>query len=143
MVNERFSSYNKVIPLFLGNDLALLLKYRPKFFKKQTLPQHLFIFPSILSIQQYLNTQPEDHHNITLTGSSTVVQKAKGYRAISHNTQQDILTTYSQIFQNWNNLTEITLMDPHSPYYRTFQDPRYNIPLVIDKMKELYQISSD
>ena len=35
MVNERFSSYNKVIPLFLGNDLPILLKYRPKTFKKQ------------------------------------------------------------------------------------------------------------
>lgn len=78
MVNEWFSSYNKVIPLFLGNDLRLLLKYKPKTLRKQSISdQKLIIFPSILSMQHYRNAHPEFEENIILTGSSTTVQKAK------------------------------------------------------------------
>ena len=144
MVNERFSSYNKVISLFLWSDISVLLKHKKwvKSTKEQVKnPQHLLIFPSILSIQQYLNHHPESESPLILTWSSTIVQKAKWYRAIGYNTEQTILTTHSQIFQNRNHLTRITLMDEHSPYYRTFQDPRYNIPLTIAKLRELYVIS--
>lgn len=143
MVNERFSSYNKVIPLFFGSDINILLKYKkvqPKNKERETKKQSLFLFPSILSIQHYLNQHPEREDSILLSGSSTTVQKAKAYRTLSTNTQQTLLCTHSQIFQNRNHLTEIHVMDPHSPYYHTFQEPRYTISTVIEKMRKLYTI---
>lgn len=147
MVNERFSSYNKVIPLFLGSEIEILLKHK-KPVKANNTPQQLLIFPSILSIQQYLDQKyppfqkgdGEAKRILTLTGSSTLVQKSKAYRSISSGQDNTILTTHSQIFQNRNHLTEIHVMDPHSPYYRTFQDPRYNIHMTIEYMRKLYNI---
>lgn len=96
------------------------------------------VFPSILSIQYYLQDHPDLDQTLTLSGSSTAVQKIKAYRTIRSGATSTLLATHSQIFHNRNNLTRITLMDEHSPYYRTFQDPRYNIALCIQKLKELY-----
>lgn len=141
MVNERFSSYNKVIPLFLWSEITTLLKH--KINKKQKLEkknQQLFLFPSILSIQQYLNNHPEINNSLVLSWSSTTVQKAKAYRSLSNHTEQTLLCTHSQIFQNRHNLTHIHVMDPHSPYYHTFQEPRYTITTVIEKMRKIYNI---
>lgn len=142
MVNERFSNYNKVIPLFLWNDITLLLKHKKPYNKKdQATPnQQLLLFPSILSIQQYLNHHPEMMNSLILSGSSTVVQKAKAYQSLSNNTEQVLLCTHSQIFQNRNNLTEIHVMDPHSPYYHTLQEPRYTITTVTEKMRQIHNI---
>lgn len=88
---------------------------------KQLLIQQLLLFPSILSIQQYLNHHPEMINSIILSGSSTLVQKTKAYQSLSNNTEQVLLCTHSQIFQNRNNLTSLHIADPHSPYYHTFQ----------------------
>ncbi len=182
MVNEWFSSYNKVLPLFFWSDIDLLLKHKKNVIARpEGSPlggrneaihkQKLILFPSILSIQQYLKHKKnviarneaihswDDYglprsttlrsqwhqwtntNSLILTGSSTSVQKAKAYRAISTGQEQTIITTHSQIFQNRHNLTGITIMDPHSPYYHTFQEPRYTISTVIEKMRELYHIS--
>lgn len=144
MVNERFSSYNKVIPLFFWSDITVLLKHKKATIShkktKREVKQELFLFPSILSIQQYLNNHPDRETCLILSWSSTIVQKAKAYRSISHNIQHTVLCTHSQIFQNRNNLTQITVMDQHSPYYHTFQDPRYTIDTVIEKMRAIYTI---
>lgn len=51
------------------------------------------------------------------------------------------MATYSQIFQNRNNLTQVYVMDPYSPYYRTFQDPRYGVHATIAYLKNLWNIS--
>ena len=140
MVNERFSSYNKVLPLWFWSDITLLLKHKKSSNKKDQALHHqkLLLFPSILSIQQYLNHHPEMTNPLILSGSSTLVQKAKAYRSISHNSEHLLLCTHSQIFQNRNNLTDLQVMDQHSPYYHTFQDPRYSIATVIEKMREIY-----
>ena len=147
MVNERFSSYNKVIPLFFWSDITLLLKHKkhPLSVRRGVrgeVSQQLFLFPSILSIQQYLNNHPEINSSLVLSWSSTTVQKAKAYRSLSNNTEQTLLCTHSQIFQNRHNLTHIHVMDPYSPYYHTFQEPRYTITTVIEKMKEIYTTNS-
>jgi len=148
MVNERFSSYNKVLPLFVGSDITILLKHKlsptknpgTKNQEPGTKQQILLLFPSIISIQQYLNDHNDQEQSLILSGSSTLVQKAKGFRALSNGKETSLLATHSQIFQNRNNLTQIKVMDEHSPYYHTFQEPRYTIPLVIEKMRSIYQI---
>lgn len=135
MVNERFTSYHKIIPLFLGNEPELLIKYY-KAVKPTQQSQTLLLFPSLLSIYDYINHHPEYADDPILTGYSTPIQQAKAYRQIATNKAQYLLCTHSQIFQNRNNLTEVIIMDPESSYYHTFQDPRYNVMHVIAYLQE-------
>lgn len=158
MVNEWFSSYNKCIPLFLWNDINLLLKHKKAPSKKQKASQSdnwslsleawsqkLYIFPSVFSLTQFSTTivSPLYHDSIpiALTGSSTSLARAKAYRSLTHNTDQILLATHSQIFQNRYNLTDIIVIDEYSPLYQTYHDPRYNLDTVVQKMREIYDIS--
>lgn len=150
MVNERFSSYNKCIPLFFWNNIQVLLKYKiinrtlqsidnwNSSFKNKS--QSLFVLPSVLSITQYLRTRKQELWISVLTGQSTTIARAKTYRAISNNTTQIFIATHSQIFQNRHNLKHITIVDPYSPLYQTYHDPRYNIYTIIQKLSEIYKI---
>lgn len=141
MVNERFSSYNKCIPLFFWNDITLLIKHKKSIVanKKSEDPQSLLIFPSIFSLTQYRTTHTENN-TIILNGQSTDIAKAKAYRSISNGETTTILSTHSQLFQNRNNLTTITVIDPYSPQYQTYHDPRYNVSTIIEKMKDILEI---
>lgn len=138
MVYNRYSSYHHVVPLFLWRDIEALLRYKPKKNIKAKWDQTLYLFPSVLSIQDYINTHQELDNYTALSGWSTQVQKAKAYRWISTWAIQTVLATHSQIFQNRNKLTSIHVMDPHSSYYRSYQDPRYRVDKVVNKLKELY-----
>jgi hypothetical protein len=59
---------------------------------------------------------------------------------ISQIETQTLLATHSHIFQDRHHLTDITIMDEYSPQYQTYQDPRYNLSAVVEKMKEIYDI---
>ncbi len=140
MVSERYTSYNKVMPLFFWSDINLTLHYKTTS-KVQKSPQQLLLFPSMFGLQHYLSTQSEYPKSLILSWSSTSLQKAKAYRSISNNSSTTLLCTHSQVFQNRNNLTNIYIFDPHSSYYHTFQDPRYRVDTVIEHMREVYKIA--
>lgn len=55
------------------------------------------------------------------------------------NKKLDLLCTHSQIFQNWSNLKKIYIFNPHTWYYKTQQEPRYNICNIIEYMSKLYK----
>ena len=141
MVNEWFSSYNKCIPLFFWSNITTILKHKKIIpdSKKGQSGQNLFLFPSVLSISQY-NKDHENSAPLILTGQSSDVQQAKAYRSVHNNESLLLYTTHSQIFQDRNNLKSITIIDEYSPLYQTYQDPRYNIIAVVEKMKEIYKI---
>lgn len=141
MVNEWFSSYNKCIPLFFWSNIATVLKHKKIIpdSKRSKNEQQLFLFPSVLSISQYNQNHNEDSP-LMLTGQSSDVQQAKAYRSVHNNESLLLYTTHSQIFQDRNNLKSITIIDEYSPLYQTYQDPRYNIIAVVEKMKEIYKI---
>jgi primosomal protein N' len=141
MVNEWFSSYNKCIPLFFWNDINLLLRHKKTTTsnKRSEEPQSLIIFPSFFSLIQYHNHH-DDEQIITLTGQSTDIARSKAYRSLHNNESKILYATHSQIFQDRYNLTSITVIDEYSPQYQTYQEPRYNINAVIEKIKEIYSI---
>lgn len=93
----------------------------------------------MLSITQY-NKNNENSSPLILTGQSSDVQQAKAYRSLHNNESQLLYATHSQIFQDRNNLKSITIIDEYSPLYQTYQDPRYNIIAIVEKMKEIYKI---
>ena len=49
-----------------------------------------------------------------------------------------IVSTSSEIFQDYNNLKEIIFIEPQKWYYESQQDPRYKIETVIKKLWEEY-----
>lgn len=140
MVNERFSSYNKCIPLFFGNDMLVFMKHKQQKSKKKISDQHLVIFPSVFSLTQYHNTH-QDSNIVILTGQSTTAQRSKAYRSLHNNESQILYATHSQIFQDRQNLQSITTIDELSPLYQTHQEPRYNLWIVLQKLKEIYDIN--
>lgn len=141
MVNERFSSYNKCIPLFFWDDINLLLKYKKtiSLTKKPKEPQSLIIFPSVFSLIQY-NHNHNKEEIIILSGQSTNIARAKAYRSIRNNEIQILYSTHSQIFQDRYDLKSITIIDEYSSQYQTYQDPRYNLLNIIAKLKTIHNI---
>ena len=93
----------------------------------------------MFSLTQYRNSHDEESITI-LNGQSTDIARAKSYRSIHNNETQTLYATHSQIFQDRHHLTTITTIDEYSPQYQTYQDPRYNLSAVIEKMKEIYNI---
>lgn len=142
MTNERFSSYNKCIPLFFGNDISVFIKHKKQIqkWKKSSSWQHLIVFPSVFSLSQYHSNHIQDNPLI-LTGQSTIVQRTKAYWSIHNNESSIIYTTQSQIFQDRQNLNSISIIDELSPLYQIYQEPRYNIWIVLQKLKEIYNIN--
>jgi len=93
----------------------------------------------VLSISQY-NQSHDEYSPLILTGQSSDVQQAKAYRSLRNNESQFLYATHSKVFQDRNNLKSINIIDEYSPLYQTYQDPRYNIIAVVEKMKEIYKI---
>ena len=138
MVYQRYSSYNNIIPLYLGRDLEKLLSYKRSTVRSPQ-GQTLRLFPSIFALELYRQEHSDlGEHTEVLIGSSTIVQKSKAFRNLSTGASHTLLCTHSQMFQNRNNLTHIELMDQHSPYYRSFKDPRYRVKDVVSKLQAIY-----
>jgi primosomal protein N' len=147
MTNEWFSSYNKCIPLFFGVDILITIKHKKQIAssKRTQIMQKLYIFPSIFSLSGYYKQLSEEirERSLIIYGQSTQVQRAKAYWAIQNNETLTIFTTHSQIFRDRSNLQEIIVIDKDSSFYQTYQEPRYNLSLVIEKMKEIYGIETE
>ncbi len=162
MVYEWFSSYKDVIPLFFWSDIQLLLKHRlakqwiseaarqqdsksivttnspTRQLANSPIRQILHIFPSLFALTQFNHSQTHQPTNsLMLSWQTTVVQRAKHYRAIQSGQVQHIFATHSQIFRDWKNLQEVILHDEYSPFYAVHAEPRYSVPRVVQYMKPL------
>lgn len=138
MVYEWFSSYKDVTPLFFWSDIELLLKHKPIEQKKNTTSwQILHIFPSLFALTQFVGFSEPKDKALILSWQTTPVQRAKHYRAIQSGQIQHIFATHSQIFWDWYNLQEINFHDEYSPFYAVHAEPRYTVPMVVKKMKEM------
>ena len=49
-----------------------------------------------------------------------------------------ITATQSEVFQPFSALKKIIFVDPQKWYYHNQQDPRYSLPVVVQKMAEIY-----
>lgn len=131
LVKTYFTAYKKVFSLFLPTfEIEKLFKYKiNKNYKKK---QNLTIFPDIWTAFVKLKTFEIYHWQ------STVIQKIKLFWEIKQWKRENLICTWSQIFQDRNNLEKITIRYPHRRYYKNQQDPRYNVFDIVKKMKEIY-----
>lgn len=120
--------------------------------------QQLIVFPDLRTLEQWNKSPHPSHvvlrgsgtplkkggqtiglsHSFILHGQSTKKQRSEVFRWIKNWTIKTLVCTYSQIFQDWNDLTRIILIDQQKRYYKNQKDPRYYIPSVVEKMGEIY-----
>lgn len=73
-----------------------------------------------------------------LHGQSTKKQRTEAFWWIKNWTIETFVCTSSQIFQDWNDLTRIVLIDQHKRRYKNQKDPRYYVPTILEKMAKIY-----
>ncbi len=139
---HRFCSYKKAIPLRVW-DIQELAKRKKSKKKKNEWIQQLMIYPNLRSIHNDFSIEKLQTWYLLLHWQSTKKTKAEGYWHIQSWVNCSVVCTFSQMFQDWQNLTSISFMHQHMRYYKNQQDPRYHSLVVVKKMSELYNVSLD
>lgn len=149
MVYQRYSSYKTVIKLFLDKEVVNLLKKKPSKKEKNKKaechigPQHissekgqtLIVFPDLRTRENYLH---QTQNTLQLNALDTQAKKNLNRWKIKNGSESLIIATGSEIFQDFQKLESIYLVEPQKWYYASQQDPRYKAQSVLEKMAELY-----
>ena len=151
MVYQRYTTYNNVLKYFVSFEIPQLLareektKWKTKKLNLSdiSLPfneskQNLVIIPDNRSRENQLSDFLSNDCVTHLYSTDTQNRKDQNRREIKKSKVWIIVATQSEIFQPFNNLWTITLIDGYKRYYHNQQDPRYEIPQVVQKMKELW-----
>ncbi len=158
MVEQRFSPYKKIIPLFLPKELDYLLNKKtttkkvPHFHEylynanqniiaksaKKIPWQQLIVFPDLRTLRNMIVESDIDNTTILLTSQSTQLQTAKSFWWVSNGTINTVITTHSSLYQNRKQLESIIFVYPQKRYYASHQEPRYKTKTVLNKIHEIY-----
>lgn len=139
MSHEYYSSYKNIVKLFVPGELADLFHREIKTKKKQ--PQKLLVYPDVrtmANLAQQSEIELSDKGIAILNGTSTQLQKDKARWGIKMGHIHTLLGTPSQVFQDWKDLDQITLIDSHQRYYKSQQDPRYDVREICKKLSDLH-----
>lgn len=159
MVYQRYTTYNNVLKYFVSFEIPQLLareaktkwKIKKLNLDKVSIPfdeskQNLVIIPDNRSRENQLSVFFSQDWVTHLYSTDTQNRKDQNRRGIKKSKSWIIVATQSEVFQPFNNLWTITLIDGYKRYYHNQQDPRYEISDVVNKMQELRNcqvISSD
>ncbi|GHW02815.1 hypothetical protein AGMMS50249_6010 [candidate division SR1 bacterium] len=149
MVYERYSSYKNVMKYFVNIDLPDLLQREKKIKKADIVEktgQTLVVFPDVWTRENIVLSDTDLLHSsgdtiselVSLSSLDSQNQKDIHRWQIKKGAVQTVLSTHSEVFQPFSSLTKIILYDREKWYYNNQQDPRYNLPVVIEKMSEIY-----
>lgn len=166
-VNEWYTTYKNALPLWLY-DIEDIIKRQAKkknekwkmqnvecksqkiIFKNEKLlvseeeigGQQLVVFPDLWTLHNEVGWDKNEIFHLPqvsfLHGKSTKKQKSDAFLGIRDWSIGTLFCTYSQIFQDWQNLQQIILIDQHKRYYKNQQDPRYYVPTVLEKMAKIW-----
>lgn len=148
MVYQRYSNYKSIIKLFLDSDIPALLSKIPKKTKKAQkselhIGQHhivaeegqvLCVFPDLRSIK---NTIGLASSALLLSSLDTQSKKNTHRASIRSGAENMIVSTSSEIFQDFNSLQKIYFIEPQKRYYASQQEPRYKVKSVLEKLAEI------
>lgn len=159
MVYHRYSTYKSVMRYFLSGDVSYVLSKEVKWKKSKNLDEKLFsalqdidfqasslgqtliVFPDLFTLYQNLPSDILDNEKTALLISTdTELQKTKKRRAIRSGSKNLIISTHSEVFQDFKDLKKIILFDPSKRYYTNQQDPRYKIDEVLKYLAEVWWI---
>jgi hypothetical protein len=150
LVYEYYTTYPNILNLYLPNDIAKLIQKKPQIHsssKPLSSPtrrgaggevQELIIMPDRRTI---ISQQEQYQYNVTqaIGSQHTINQDIKLFRNIKHGAQSTIICTPGECFWDYHHLGQITLVDPHKRYYKSQQEPRYDINRVCELMAHYYQ----
>lgn len=164
MVAHRYTTYKKVIPLFLPHGITtyfhLLTKkstgkkpsHSPFLYQNFELIQQwqkkdwqqLIVFPNVWTMRMLCPksffTSQKPSNVVLIHAKLTDRQKIVLQQKIRCGLVDTVCTTPWEIFQDRKKLTHLQLVDEHKRYYSNQQDPRYKVPVVIEWMKKKYRI---
>lgn len=151
MTYQWYSTYKNAIKLFLDSDISrLITKEEKKIWKKRIIDfligeikiqnkkwgQILLIFPDLWTITNTI--LPESVDWLLLNSLATQSRKNTNRRKIKTWKEKLIFSTSAGIFQDFEQLEKIYLIEPDKRYYASQQDPRYKVWDVVNKMSQLY-----
>lgn len=151
MTYQRYTSYKNVMKLFLNADIEKLILKKQKMSKKQQNitfqfgkiniqneknGQILVVFPDLWTFHNSIDLATTT--GIFLSSLDTQSKKDSNWRKIKTWNEKLIFCTWSEIFQDFQALEKIYLVEPQKWYYASQQDPRYKVETVLQKMGELY-----
>ena len=151
MSYQRYTSYKKVMQLFLDSDIEKLILKEQKVSKKGQIinfqlgkiniqnekkGQILVVFPDLWTFHNSIDLTKT--RGTFLSSLDTQSKKNSNWRKIKTWNEKLIFCTWSEIFQDFQALEKIYLVEPQKWYYASQQDPRYKVESVLQKMRELY-----
>ena len=86
--------------------------------------QILVVFPDLWTRENYLQA---DKEAFLLNSLDTVAKKQTNRWKIKQSLSGIIIATGSEIFQDFQNLSDIFFVEPQKWYYASQQDPRYKV----------------
>jgi hypothetical protein len=146
LVYEYYTTYANIIKLYLPNDISKLLKKHHHPTIPPSHPLTLIIMPDWRTI---INKQSEYNYTLeqAIWSQHTINQDIKLFRNIKHGQESNsksprgeitIVCTPGECFWDYPNLSQIILVDPHKWYYKSQQEPRYDIARVCELMAHYY-----
>lgn len=143
--HHRFCSYKKAIPLWISDpeELAKRKTTKKKARKKWAKPQALHIYPNLWSLSNHSSLYSKQEWSVILHSQSTKKQKAEAFWSIKNGDVEALVCTYSQMFQDWHELDQITLYDQHTRYYKSQKDPRYHAVTAAQYIANIYSCQLD
>lgn len=157
LVYEYYTTYTNIIKLFIPSDISKLLaksakatkskpQYHPIIKSDNTLAisdqlqsgQQCIIMPDRWTIINYRDEWSYDLKEC-IGSQHTSLQDIKWYWNLKCWLTSRIIATPAQCFWEFDQLTQIVVIDPHKRYYKSQQDPRYDIMRVAELMAHTYQ----
>lgn len=158
MVYYRYTTYKSVIRYFLPEDIEWLLKQevakkkkkenqitvlqlKSEIYKAITIEQwqNLIIFPDLWTLYNLVPEQVLQHEEVVvLHPQQSSKQKNIHWWQIKTWEKKIILCTHAELFQDYNDLKKIVIIQPSTWYYANQQDPRYKVKTIVEKMGEIY-----
>jgi len=157
LVYEYYTTYTNIIKLFVPSDFDKLITKAPRSTTKSKSSYHsiiksnntLTISDQLQSGQQciimpdrwtIINYRDEREYNLKdcIGSQHTSVQDIKWYWNLKSWLTSKIICTPAECFWEYDHLTQIVVIDPHKRYYKSQQDPRYDIMRVAELMAHTY-----
>lgn len=156
MVRYRYSTYNKVLALFLPAEWSVMSKYplpksrKPRYQSRsythqkllvdhiQHSGQQLIVFPDLWTLTSMVDLSALVTGTQILYSTMSLKQKITTYRNIKCGHCHTLICTHSQLFQDRHSLRDILIIDPHKRYYKNSHTPKYFTQDVVEYVAHLY-----
>lgn len=159
MIREYYTSYRKVLPLWLTSDIDNLLKRKPQTpstspswphlikswtrrvrWDHKTQGQQCLIFPDLWTIHSMVSEQIRTHKDVAICSSSMTEKQRNDARwSVKYGKKRIILSTPAAFFHDWHQLASMDIIDPHLRYYKNRQQPRFGVSDVVEQWKSYIQ----